>query len=218
VPPPRPRRLAQLYAGLLLYGVSGSLLLLAGLGLDPWDVLHQGLSRRIGLGVGTWAIIVGAAVLLLWVPLRQRPGVGTLSNVLVVGAVIDAMLALISPPHALAARVALLAGGILLNGVATGAYIGAGLGPGPRDGLMTGWARRGHRIWVVRTTLEATVLLVGWILGGNVGVGTLAYAAAIGPLAHFFIPRLAISPGSAPGTRGPASDRTSAQPLEAVQP
>jgi uncharacterized membrane protein YczE len=203
VPPPRLRRLVQLYLGLGLYGVSGSLLLLAGLGLDPWDVLHQGLSRRIGLGVGTWAIIAGVAVLLLWIPLRQRPGIGTISNVVVVGAVIDLMLATISPPHALAVRITLLVGGVLLNGIATGAYIGAGLGPGPRDGLMTGLARRGHPIWRVRTAIELSAFASGWALGGTVGIGTVVYAASIGPLAHFFIPRLAIAP---PPAQGDAAD------------
>jgi len=182
----------QLLAGLVLYGVSDSMLLLAGLGLDPWDVFHQGLSRRIGLGVGTWAIIVGGAVLLLWVPLRQRPGIGTLLNVVLIGAVIDLMLATVHAPHATVPRVALLLGGVFLNGVATGAYIGAGLGPGPRDGLMTGWAARGHSIRVVRTAIEIFVLAVGWLLGGTVGVGTVLYALAIGPLAHRFIPLLAI--------------------------
>ena len=230
VPPPRARRLVQLFLGLILYGVSDAMLLLAGLGLDPWDVLHQGLSRRIGLGVGTWAIIVGVAVLLLWIPLRQRPGSGTLCNVLVVGVVIDAMLALVHPPHAIATRIALLVGGVVLNGVATGAYIGAGLGPGPRDGLMTAWAARGHSIRVVRTTIEVAVLAAGWALGGTVGVGTVLYALAIGPLAHRFIPLLEIrrptpqggamataeaTAGAAPGTADQASDRTSAQPRRA---
>jgi uncharacterized membrane protein YczE len=192
VPEPRVRRLVQLFAGLILYGVSDSMLLLAGLGLDPWDVLHQGLSRRLGLGVGTWAIIVGGAVLLLWIPLRQRPGVGTVCNVIVVGGVIDLMLAAVPAPHGLLLRSVVLVAGILLNGVATGAYIGAGLGPGPRDGLMTGWAKRGHSIRVVRTAIELTVLASGWALGGTVGVGTVLYALAIGPLAHRFIPLLAI--------------------------
>ncbi len=190
--PPRVRRLVQLYAGLVLFGVSSSMLLLAGLGVDPWDVLHQGLSRRLGLGVGTWAIIVGVAVLLLWIPLRQRPGFGTLSNVLVVGVVIDVMLAVVPPVHGLAARILVMTAGVVLNGVATGAYIGAGLGPGPRDGLMTGLAARGHSIRVVRTSIELTVLLTGWVLGGTVGVGTVVYALAIGPLAHITIPRLRI--------------------------
>lgn len=182
------RRLAQLYAGLVLYGLSSSLLVLAGLGLDPWDVLHQGLARHTPLAIGTWAIVAGALVLLLWIPLRQRPGIGTLSNVVVIGGVMDIVLGLVSPPHALAWRVACLVVGVGLNGVATGAYIGAGLGPGPRDGLMTGLAARGHSIRVVRTGLELTVLATGWLLGGTVGLGTLLYALSIGPLAHVFIP------------------------------
>ena len=193
VAPPRPRRLTQLYVGLLLYGASDAMLLLGGLGVDPWDVFHQGLSRRLGLGVGTWSLIVGATVLLLWIPLRQRPGVGTISNVLVVGLTIDALLALFSEPHNLTARIALMLGGVLINGVATGAYIGAGLGPGPRDGLMMGLAARGHQIRVVRTGIELTVLAIGWVLGGTVGVGTVVYALAIGPLAHVFVPRLAVT-------------------------
>jgi uncharacterized membrane protein YczE len=182
----------QLFAGLILFGVSDGMLLLAALGLDPWDVFHQGLSRRLGLGVGTWAIIVGGVVLLAWIPLRQRPGIGTVCNVVVVGGVIDLVVAIVPAPHAIAVRVALLIGGVLLNGVATGAYIGAGLGPGPRDGLMTGWAARGHSIRMVRTTLEVSVLAVGWALGGTVGIGTVVYALSIGPLAHRFIPRFAI--------------------------
>jgi uncharacterized membrane protein YczE len=188
VPPPRLRRLTQLFAGLVLYGFSDALMLLAGLGVDPWDVFHQGLSRRFGLGVGTWAIIVGAVVLALWIPLRQRPGFGTLSNVIVVGSVIDLCLATMPAPHGLASRTVVLLAGVFLNGVATGAYIGAGLGPGPRDGLMTGLAARGHSIRVVRTALELTVLVSGWLLGGTVGIGTVIYALAIGPLAHIFIP------------------------------
>lgn len=181
-------RLAQLYAGLILYGISSSLLVLANLGLDPWDVFHQGLARTFGLSIGTWAILVGVAVLLLWIPLRQRPGIGTLSNVVLVGLTMNVVLGAIGPPHALGARIACLVVGILLNGIATGAYIGAGFGPGPRDGLMTGLAARGYSIRLVRTSLEVTVLVTGWLLGGKVGIGTLAYALAIGPLAHVFIP------------------------------
>ncbi|MGH2977046.1 MAG: YczE/YyaS/YitT family protein [Gaiellaceae bacterium] len=184
-------RLAQLYGGLVLYGISSSLLVLAGLGLDPWDVFHQGLSRTFGLAIGTWAIIVGVLVLLLWIPLRQRPGIGTVSNVILVGLTMDVVLGHVSPPHAMAARIACLVCGVLLNGVATGAYIGAGLGPGPRDGVMTGLASRGHSIRVVRTGLEVTVLATGWLLGGTVGVGTVLYALSIGPLAHVFIPLFA---------------------------
>jgi len=199
--PPRVRRLVQLYAGLVLFGVSSSMLLLAGLGVDPWDVFHQGLSRRFGLGVGTWAIIVGVLVLLLWIPLRQRPGFGTLSNVVIVGLVIDAMLALVPPVHEFPAQVAVMLGGVVLNGIATGLYIGAGLGPGPRDGLMTGLAARGHSIRVVRTSIELTVLVTGWLLGGTVGVGTVVYALCIGPIAHVTIPRLRI-PLAEPVTAG----------------
>jgi uncharacterized membrane protein YczE len=184
-------RLVQLYAGLLVYGVSSSLLVLAGLGLDPWDVFHQGLSRTFGLSIGTWTIIVGAVVLLLWIPLRQRPGIGTLSNVVLIGLTMNVILGHVHAPHALGVRIACLVCGVLLNGVATGAYIGAGFGPGPRDGLMTGLAARGHSIRVVRTSIELGVLGTGWLLGGTVGVGTVVYALAIGPLAHVFVPLFA---------------------------
>jgi uncharacterized membrane protein YczE len=184
-------RLVQLYAGLVLYGISSSLLVLAGLGLDPWDVFHQGLARNTPLAIGTWAILVGVAVLVLWIPLRQRPGIGTLSNVVLVGGTMDVVLGHVHAPHALGIRILCLVCGVFLNGVATGAYIGAGLGPGPRDGLMTGLAARGHSIRVVRTGLELTVLVTGWLLGGTVGVGTVLYALSIGPLAHVFIPLFA---------------------------
>jgi uncharacterized membrane protein YczE len=184
-------RLVQLFGGLVLYGVSSSLLVLAGLGLDPWDVFHQGLARHTPLAIGTWAIVVGAAVLLLWIPLRQRPGIGTLCNVVLVGGTMDVVLGHVHAPHGLAVRIACLVVGVFLNGVATGAYIGAGLGPGPRDGLMTGLAARGHSIRVVRTGLEVTLLVTGWLLGGTVGVGTVLYALSIGPLAHVFIPLFA---------------------------
>jgi uncharacterized membrane protein YczE len=182
----------------VLYGVSDAMMLLGGLGVDPWDVFHQGLSRRIGLGVGTWALIVGAAVLLLWLPLRQRPGLGTVSNVLVVGAVIDAVLAIFPAPHGLVLRYVLMVGGVFLNGVATGAYIGAGLGPGPRDGLMTGLAAHGHSIRAVRTCIELTVLACGWALGGTIGIGTVLYAISIGPVAHVLVPRFTIARRDSP--------------------
>lgn len=202
VPPDhRPRRFTQLGAGLVLYGATAGMIVLAQLGLDPWDVLHQGLARTVGLGIGTWAIIVSVAVLLLWIPLKQRPGVGTVANALVVGAVIDLVLALAHPPSALWARVLLLVGGIAGNGLATGLYIGAGLGPGPRDGLSVGIAGRGHSMRVVRTTVEATVLVTGWLLGGTVGVGTLTYALLIGPITHVTIPALAIRQVPAPARR-----------------
>jgi uncharacterized membrane protein YczE len=181
----------QLFSGLVLYGVSDGMLLLAGLGVDPWDVLHQGLARRIGLQTGTWSIIVGAAVLLLWIPLRQRPGFGTACNVVLIGAVVDVVLAVVSPPHSLLVRALVMVGGVVLNGAATGLYIGAGFGPGPRDGLTTGIAGRGHSLRVVRTGIEAAVLATGWLLGGTVGVGTVVYAVCIGPLSHVFIPLFA---------------------------
>jgi uncharacterized membrane protein YczE len=188
-----PRRFVQLLAGLVLYGVSDSLLVLAHLGLDPWDVFHQGLSRHTGIPIGTWSILVGVAVLFLWIPLRQRPGIGTLLNAVLIGSVMDVVLSAIAPPSALASRIALLAAGVFFNGVATGCYIGAGLGPGPRDGLMVGMAARGYSLRVVRTSIELTVFAAGWLLGGNVGWGTLVYALAIGPLAHVFIPLFSIS-------------------------
>lgn len=189
LPPGRlPARLALLFAGLTLYGLSDGLLVVAGLGLDPWDVLHQGLSRAFGLQVGTWSIIVGAVVLLGWIPLRQRPGLGTVANVVVIGSVVNATLALVPAPHALPLRGGVLVLAVVLNGLATGAYIGAGLGPGPRDGLTTGIAARGRSIRVVRTVVEVGVLVVGWALGGTVGVGTVLYALAIGPLTHVTIP------------------------------
>ena len=168
------------------------MLVLAGLGLDPWDVLHQGLSRSLGLGIGTWAIIVSFIVLLGWRGLRQRLGVGTLVNAVVVGLVIDLTVSTFHPPRALWARALLLTGGVIGNGIATGLYIGAGLGPGARDGLTTGIASRGYSIRVVRTTIEATVLLAGFLLGGTVGIGTVLYALAIGPITHHTIPVLAI--------------------------
>ena len=187
------RRLAQLYAGLVLYGSSMALQIRAGLGLDPWDVLHQGLADRAGLSFGTVVIIVGAIVLLAWIPLRQRPGFGTISNVFVIGIAVDATLAVL--PHAGSApvAVAMLLAGVGLNGLAGGAYIGAGLGPGPRDGLMTGLVRRtGGSVRVVRTTIEVTVLVAGAALGGTVGIGTVVYALSIGPLVHALLPRLTV--------------------------
>lgn len=184
------RRLTRLGLGLLLYGFSDGLILLAALGVDPWDVLHQGLARTFGLQVGTWAIVVGALVLLAWVPLRQHPGLGTVLNVVVVGLAINATLALLPQPHELGRRIVVMLAGIALNAFATGLYIGAGLGTGPRDGLMTGFAARGHSVRVVRTTIELSVLAVGYALGGDVGIGTVLYAFGIGPLVHWTIPWL----------------------------
>ncbi len=188
------RRLAQLYVGLALYGLGIAFQVTSRLGNDPWDTLHQGLARQTGLSIGTWIIIMGFVVMALWIPLRQRPGLGTVSNALLVGAFADLFMWLLPHPGPLAARWAYLAAAILVGGFATGCYIGAGLGPGPRDGLMTGLAARGRSIRVVRTGIELTVLALGWVLGGTVGVGTVIYAVTIGPLAHVFVPMLRIEP------------------------
>jgi len=183
-------RLIQLFLGLVLYGISDGLLLAAGLGADPWDVFSQGLSRSFGLGIGTWTIIVGAIVLLVWIPLRQRPGLGTVANVFVIGLIVNEFLSLVPTVHGMALRIIAMLGAVALNGLATATYIGARFGPGPRDGLMTGWAARGHSLRLGRTTIEATALLAGWLFGGTVGVGTLVYALSIGPLVHWWLPRL----------------------------
>ncbi|MGI5351046.1 YczE/YyaS/YitT family protein [Streptomyces sp. CA-250714] len=190
------RRLTQLYVGLLLYGASAALMVRAGLGLDPWDVFHQGVSEHTGLSIGMVSIIVGAVVLLLWWPMRERPGLGTVSNVFLVGLSMDATLWLLPQPDALAYRIPLLLGGVVLNGAATGLYISARFGPGPRDGLMTGLHRMtGRSIRLVRTGIEVVVLVTGILLGGSAGVGTVLYALAIGPLAQFFLRFFAL-PGS----------------------
>jgi uncharacterized membrane protein YczE len=188
------RRLAQLFFGLFLYGLSTALMVRAGLGLNPWDVFHQGLADRSGWSIGSVIVAVGAVVLLLWIPLRQRPGFGTVANLVLVGVAANLGLALLPAAHGLPLQIAFLAAGIVLNGMATGFYIGAGMGPGPRDGLMTGLvARTGWQVRIVRTAIELSVVAVGWLLGGTVGIGTLAYALLIGPLVQFFLPRLSLA-------------------------
>lgn len=183
-----PVRLVRLYVGLVMYGTSSALMVRSELGLDPWDVFHQGLSRQLHVSIGMVSIAVGALVLLCWLPLRQRPGLGTVSNVVLVGLSMNWALTLLPTTHYLPARAAYLAGGILLCGAATGLYINARFGPGPRDGLMTGIPpRTGLSIRLTRTVIEVTVLVIGWLLGGGVGVGTLAFAVLIGPLAQFFL-------------------------------
>jgi uncharacterized membrane protein YczE len=190
-----PRRLLQLYAGLVLYGVSMALMVRSSLGVMPWDVLHQGLSRQLDWSLGVVTMVVGAAVLLAWIPLRERPGLGTLSNIVVIGLAVDGALALIPAPAGLVGRVVFGVLGIALNGVATAAYIGVRLGPGPRDGLMTGLVRgTGGSVRLVRTAIEVTVVVTGWLLGGTLGVITLLYAVTIGPLVHALLPRLEITP------------------------
>lgn len=208
-PDRRARRGVQLMVGLVLFGVTIAMMVLGGLGLAPWDVLHQGLSRTFGLGIGTWSVLISFVVLLGWWPLRERLGLGTLANAIVVGVVIDLVLWLVDPPSALWARIALLVGGVAGNGIATGLYIGAGLGPGARDGLSTGIAARGYPMRVVRTAVEATVLVTGVALGGTVGIGTVLYALAIGPITHRTIPALQAG-GGLPAPEGSGRRRWSA--------
>jgi uncharacterized membrane protein YczE len=188
-----PRRLVQLYAGLALYGLSIALLARSSLGLMPWSVLDQGISRSTGITLGTASVLAGVVVLLAWVPLRQRPGLGTVSNVLVIGLALDASLAVLPEVSSWPVRVLLVLAGTVLNAVATAAYIGVRLGPGPRDGLMTGLVRStGGSVRVVRTAIEVVVVLVGVTLGGTLGPATVVYAMAIGPLVQPMLPRLTV--------------------------
>ena len=188
-----PRRLVQLFVGLVLYGWSMAMMVRSGLGLDPWDVFHYGLARHVPLSFGQVTIVVGAIVLLAWIPLRQRPGVGTILNIFVIGLAADFGLAMMTQPGNLVGRGALLVGGIVLNGLAGALYVGAHLGPGPRDGLWVAITRRyGLSIRLVRTVIELSVLLVGWLMGGVVGVGTVLYALSIGHLNQFFLHRVQV--------------------------
>lgn len=203
-----------MYAGLALYGASSALLVRAGLGLEPWNVLHQGLAKLTGLNMGVVLTIVGAVVLLLWIPLRQRPGLGTVSNVLVIGFALDVTLAVLPDVHTLAVRVPLLLSGVVLNGAATGLYIAADLGPGPRDGLMTGLHRRtGRSIRAIRTVVEIAVVVTGFAFGGTVGVGTVLYALSIGPLAQLFLRVFAV-----PRAPGRSAVVAAGQPERAILP
>jgi uncharacterized membrane protein YczE len=201
-----PRRIFQLVLGLAAFALGEALIVRAALGVIPWDVLHQGLVHQLGLTIGQWSILVGVVVLLLWVPLRERPGVGTVVNVLSIGLFLDLFLSLLAAPAVLWLRVAYLAVGIVLNGLATAAYIGARLGPGPRDGLMTGLVRRtGGSVRVVRTAIEVGVVVVGWLLGGNLGIGTVVFALAIGPVIHLSLPVLTVRPAPPPPEPLPGS-------------
>ena len=189
------RRVSQLVVGLVLYGIAIALMVRAGIGVAPWDVLSQGITARTGIPFGLVTNIVGALVLLLWIPLRQRPGLGTVLNVLVVGPSAQLGLWLVPQQTVPLVQGVVFAGGLALLALATGLYIGAGLGPGPRDGLMTGLHRRtGWRIWIVRTAIEVVVLTVGWLLGGQVGVGTLAFALLVGPMVNVAMPLLEVRP------------------------
>jgi uncharacterized membrane protein YczE len=211
-----PRRVLQLFAGLLLYGVSMAFMVVSGLGLTSWDVFHQGVSKATGLSIGSAVFLAGIPVLLLWIPLRQKPGFGTIANLVLIGFAMDATLLVVATAESPAARITYLVAGIVLNGVATGMYIGARFGPGPRDGLMTGIVRRWPRlsIRVVRTGIEVLVLGAGFLLGGTVGVGTVAYALAIGPLAQLFLPFFTVpapvappvAPTAAPAAGPPSTD------------
>ena len=202
------RRFGQLTVGLVLYALSITMLVRSGLGNMPWDVLSQGASRQTGWSFGALTVLVSVLVLLCWVPLRQRPGLGTVANVVVIGLLVDPFLALLARlPHPLPwwGAGALALTGIALNGLATALYIGARMGPGPRDGLMTGLVRRtGWPTGVVRTSIEVSVVAVGWTLGGTLGFATLAYALAIGPVVHVLLPRLTVAPSGSPG-RGPGA-------------
>lgn len=199
------RRLLALYAGLWMYGFSMAVMIRAGLGLDPWDVFHQGVARHLPVSFGTVTALIGVAVLLAWIPLRQKPGLGTVSNVVVVAVSVDNGLHWLPHPHNLALQTGAMIAAVLLNAVATVLYIGAGMGPGPRDGLMTGLvARTGWSVWPIRTSIEATVLLTGWLLGGSVGIGTVVYAFGIGPLIHLLIP---LARRALPGFPTPAQRR-----------
>jgi len=187
------RRWAQLLLGIFLYGIAIAMMVRAAVGLSPWDVLAQGLSLRTGIPFGFVTNIVGGVVLLFWIPLRQKLGIGTVLNALLVGPSAEVGLWLIPEQNVLWVQILLFTAGLLLLAVATGLYIGARFGPGPRDGLMTGInAKFGIRLWIVRTSLEVVVLIIGWILGGNVGFGTLAFALLIGPLVHRTIPFLMV--------------------------
>ena len=206
------RRIPQLLIGLVLYGTADAMMIRAALGVDPWTVFAQGLSHLTGIGIGWLTNIIGLCVLVLWIPLRQRPGIGTVLNILLIGPSIELGLWFIQTPPELWQRILLFTGGLLLLAVASGLYIGSHFGPGPRDGLMTGiHSRTGWPIWVGRTMVEVTVLAVGWLLGGDVGFGTVAFAVLIGPLCGFTLPWLAapkpvkrMPPAEATGTRAAA--------------
>lgn len=199
------RRIVQLVVGLFGYGIAISLMVQAGLGVAPWDVLTQGIAKQSGLPFGLLTNIIGLAVLLCWIPIRQRPGVGTVANVLIIGPSAQLGLALFPQQHELLFQLMFFVAGLVLLAIATGLYIGARLGPGPRDGLMTGiHARTGWKIWMVRTAIEVTVLLIGWALGGNFGPGTVVFALLIGPMVAITIPRLTVPGGKPAAATAPA--------------
>lgn len=187
--------MVQLNVGLVLFGVGIGFMLRSGLGVPPWDVFHQGLAIKFGLTVGIWSIIVSFLVLLLWLPLGERYGIGTVLNAVIIGVMIDVTSAVLPGAGSTLLAVLMLAFGIVLIGLASGLYIGANLGPGPRDGLMTGIARKGLSIRLTRVLLEVVVLATGWLMGGTFGIGTVAFALLIGPIVQFFLPRWTIDTG-----------------------
>ncbi len=210
------RRIAQLLVGLFLYGIAIAMMLRGALGASPWDVLSQGVVLLSGLNFAIVTNVIGALVLVLWIPIRQKPGIGTVVNVLLIGPSIEVGLWMLPAPDSLTAQVLLLAGGLILLAIATGMYIGARFGPGPRDGLMTGIHRRtGWPIWAVRTSIEVTVLAIGWMLGGTVGIGTLAFALLIGPMVNLTLPLLRVPGGETSVVRGsvPPAIGNSGDPL-----
>jgi uncharacterized membrane protein YczE len=205
------RRVIQLLIGLVVYGVGCALTVEAGLGVDPWTVFAEGVSLHTGIGIGWMTSIIGFVVLLLWIPLRQKPGIGTIANIVLVGASMQVALGIIPPMHGPVAQFAMLLGGIVLVAIASGLYIGAHFGPGPRDGLMTGMhSRLGWPIFACRALVELSVLTVGWLLGGTVGIGTVLFAVLIGPLVHVALPLL--------DSRRPVRTRQSSQTAVASPP
>lgn len=186
------QRIIRCVIGLALFGIGISLIIDARIGLPPWDVFHQGVAERVGRSIGTVIIATGAVLMLLWIPLRQRPGIGTILNAIEIGLVANLTIALLPQPDSIYLRVPMMLTGIVVTAIGSGLYIGSGLGPGPRDGLMTGLASRGVPLRIARTGIEVVVLVVGWLLGGQVGIGTVAFALLIGPLVQVFLPRLAM--------------------------
>lgn len=210
VPDRLPERLVRCVTGLFMFGLGISMFLTAGLGLAPWDVLHQGISSKTGISVGNVIMIIGVLLLLLWVPLRLRPGIGTVLNAVEIGLVVDLIAHRLPQTDLLVPRLGYVVAGMISVGIGSGLYIGAGLGTGPRDGLMVGISKRGPSIRVARTIVEVTVLVAGVILGGSVGIGTVAFMLGIGPVVQFFLPRLAMRGGHehlalASGKVGPAA-------------